>query len=97
MEYKEGIQNIIYLRKKAYSFSLPIVIILLLAILVNSFLPALSPLLGTMAFLLFYKNILKAAHEPCPKCNEPFGTKSKFVLGVGTEKCQNCSLSIYEQ
>ncbi len=43
-------------------------------------------------FAIYYsvKQISSVAHIPCPICEAPFGSGSKFTLSPGGDKCQNC-------
>lgn len=45
--------------------------------------------------LRWYRRLKTAAHYPCPRCGEPFGTASSIVIFWGAEVCQSCSLSIH--
>ena len=96
MNQSDELAKIIKLRKSVFALDIQIIIIILLAIGVQFFSPILAPILGIIAFVLFYKKLKKAAHTPCPNCGEPFGTISKWPLGVGTNECQNCKLSLHE-
>lgn len=95
MPFESELNIIVEKRKAVYRFDWPIVVLLLLAGISQTYMPFFTPLLALTAFVLFYRKLVEAAHIPCPKCFEPFGTKSKVVFGVGSEQCQNCGLSLH--
>jgi hypothetical protein len=97
MEYRNELNKIIELRRKALYPNLWIIICTIIAAISNYFHFVLTPILVLIVFYLFYKNIVKAAHAPCPRCGEPFGTKNKLPLGVGGDRCQNCKLELYQR
>jgi DNA-directed RNA polymerase subunit RPC12/RpoP len=94
MEYKSELQKIQEIRKKVFRIDGLSIVVIVLAIVVQSFVPFAAPILGVMLFLHFYKKMEYAAHYPCPRCGEPFGTNSKIVLGLGADKCQHCGLRL---
>jgi hypothetical protein len=96
MNYKKGIDQILQARRTEYALSLPIVSCLILALLANMFLSFLTPIFGVLAFVLFYRRRLAIARIPCPRCKEPFGTRSWLLLSSGSNKCTNCQLSIFD-
>ncbi len=96
MKYSDELNQILDMRRTAYHPTLPIILLLLLGLGVQLVIPILAPLFGIAAFALFYKNLVKVARAPCPRCKEPFGTNSKVVLGLGTNECQNCKLPIFD-
>ncbi len=93
-EYEEKLNLIRKFREDAYKLDTVILLILVLGIISQYLISFLAPLFGVLAFLVFYKRLEKAAHYPCPKCCEPFGTNTKIVLGVGSASCQNCGLNL---
>lgn len=94
MEYKSELQKIQEIRKRVFRIDGPTILVIVAAVIVQPFIPFAPPILGVMLFLHFYKKMEYAAHYPCPKCGEPFGTKSKIVLGPGTDRCQHCGLRL---
>lgn len=96
MNYKSELVEIGRLRKEAYSPDLPIIITIALGAANTYLFPILTPMFGIFAFHLFYRKLIKAAHTPCPRCKQPFGTASNWPLGVGVNQCQNCELELYE-
>ena len=97
MEFESELQSIIEQRKLLYRLDAPIIICLIIAVAAQYFLPIMSPVFGVLAFALFYRRIYRAAHSPCPRCNAPFGSAAKVILGPGTNECQNCKLALYAQ
>ena len=95
MSYQKELEIIIEARRTDYSLSLPIIVCLTLALISNFVFPFLAPIFGILAFVFFYKRRISIARLPCPRCHEPFGTKSVIVLGVGSSECENCKLSLY--
>ncbi len=95
MPFETELQKIIEKRKAVYRLDWPIVTLLLLAGISQTYLPFFTPLMAFTAFVLFYRKLSEAAHMPCPQCLRPFGTKSKYVLSVGSDQCQNCKLNLY--
>ena len=96
MNYKAELTEIVRLRKEAYSPDLPIIIAIALGAGNTYVFPVLTPAFGIIAGFLFYKKIIKAAHAPCPRCKQPYGTSSKWPIGVGANQYQNCDLELYE-
>ena len=94
MEYEGGLVLIKGKRREIYSLSLPIAVSIFAGIGAQFIFAPLSPVFGALAFALFYKRLVDTAHLPCPKCNEPFGSKSNFVLDPGMDSCQNCGLGL---
>ena len=94
MEYEGGLVLIKGKRREIYSSSLPIAVCIFAGIGAQFIFAPLSPIFGALAFALFYKRLVVTAHLPCPKCHEPFGSKSNFVLGSGTDSWQNCGLGL---
>lgn len=84
-------------RSDAFKLDIPILIAIMIGFGFSAISPILSGIFGMVAFGMFYKKLMKAAHEPCPRCEHPFGAGMKFPLGVGTNRCQNCGLSIDER
>ena len=70
--------------------------LLLTGLALTFFNPVLGIPFGAVVFFLFYRKLVKAAHEPCPQCGAPFGTEWNFPLGVGTDFCQSCGVSLFE-
>lgn len=94
MEFEREINNIMELRKEAFRPTLAILILLVLGFLSQILFVSIGLIFGLLAFMLFYKSIVRAARAPCPRCGESFGTKSNIVLGVGGDSCQSCGLNI---
>lgn len=92
MEYKSELQEIQELRKRVFRIDGLAIVVIVIAIILQPLIPFAAPILGLMLFLRFYKKMAYAAHYPCPRCGEPFGTNSKIVLGLGMDKCQHCGL-----
>ena len=94
MEYERELTVLRELRAKTFHVDfLFLALFILIAIGVLSsydFLLIFSPVL----WALLYFRVLKTAHYPCPRCEQPFGNKSNFVLSIGGKNCQNCGLSI---
>ena len=94
VDYDKELEVIRYLRSDVYKFDIYLLILIALGVLSQVLIPVIVPIFGSLAFFLFYKKLRAAAHYPCPKCMEPFGSKSWFVWGVGTSSCQNCGLCL---
>ena len=94
MQNQNEIDQLKYKRSKVYNLDLQIVILLLLGVAVQIFIPFLGILFGLLAFIIFYKKMLSVVQTPCPSCKKPFGTDSNFVLSIGPNQCQNCGLKI---
>ena len=97
MKHSSRYTEIIKLRKSVFVLDMSILMVLALGVASQFLVPLITPVFGIIAFFIFYKKLIKAAHVPCPKCEEPFGTSSKWPLGIGGNKCQNCGLEIHEQ
>lgn len=96
MSAPETNNNIVALRHAAFALDIPIIVVLIAGVLSAGVSKVLPPLFGVIAFALFYRKLLKAAHAPCPRCKNPFGTNARWPLGVGTEQCQHCGLALHE-
>ncbi|TQV71094.1 hypothetical protein FLL45_22465 [Aliikangiella marina] len=96
MKFAKERNEIIEKRKAVYRLDMPIVVLILLAGFSQTYVPFMTPILVVTAFIIFYRKLHSAAHSPCPKCLQPFGSKSKYVISVGKDNCQNCGLSLYE-
>jgi len=96
MSYEHQLKEIVAIRQEAYALDMNIIASVVLGLICSSIVPLLAPLFGFIAFVMFYRKLIKAAHVPCPSCGEPFGTSSKWPLGVGLEHCQNCNLGLYD-
>jgi len=94
MSYQTELDLIFEARQKEYSLSLPMVVCLVLGFMSNFIVPLLVPIFGILAFAIFYKRRISIARLPCPRCNEPFGTKSYIILGGSPPECENCHLSL---
>ena len=75
---------------------MPMALLLLAAFGAQYIFVPLAYILGVLASILFYRRILIVARLQCPKCNEPFGGNSSFILGPGPDWCRNCGLGLYE-
>lgn len=82
------------MRKTAFRPTAPILLLILVGAAAQMTVPGSGAFFGGLAFILFYRRLAAVAHAPCPRCREPFGTKSKYPVGVGPAKCQNCGLSL---
>ena len=96
MNYEHDLTEIAKLRREAYSLDLPIIIVCGLGIASAYITPMLAPVFGIGVGWIFYKKLMRAAHAPCPKCKQPYGTSSKWPIGVGVNHCQNCKLELYK-
>ena len=96
MNQSDELDKIITLRKSVFALDMRIILLIIFGFGAQYFSLILAQLFGIIAFVIFYKKLMKAAHTPCPNCTEPFGTASKWPLGVGANECQNCKLSLYE-
>lgn len=92
--YTKELEKIFTLRNDAYKLDFITLVFIFLIVLSQLFIPVFMPIFGFLAFYRFYSKLKKAARYPCPKCKEPFGSKDRFVMGVGTLFCQNCGLSL---
>lgn len=94
--YTSKLDEIVTARKSAFKPTPLLVAIIAIGIAANYFVSGAAAIFGVAAFLVFYQRLVAVAHMPCPKCGKPFGTTSNISLGVGTDNCQNCGLSLYE-
>lgn len=94
MDETKKLNEIIEARKTAYQLTPPIILCLLLGVLALGTLPLGAPVFGILAFGIFYIRLVSIARMPCPHCHHPFGSSSLFVLGVGTNSCQNCGVNL---
>ncbi len=94
MKYKKEIDSLKEKRTKAFHLDFLLTVFLLAGTVGQIFLPVISPFFGFIVFAIFYRRLLKIVHTPCPRCKEPFGTKSNFILSIGPNKCSSCELKI---
>ena len=94
MEFEQELNHIVELRKGAFRPTITILSLLALGFLLQFLFLPLGLVFGFLAFALFYKSLTQAARMPCPRCGEPFGTKSNIAIAAGGDACQNCGLSI---
>ncbi len=97
MEYESKLKLIQDKRQEIYRLTMPMVLLLLVGFGVQFVFAPLALIFGVLVFILFYKRLLIAARLPCPKCKEPFGSNSNFILGPGPDWCQNCGLGLYKK
>ncbi|HCG5600742.1 hypothetical protein ACEV74_24160 [Vibrio parahaemolyticus] len=97
MSFKKEIDEILEARKSDYTLSKPIIVSIVLGVIAEFTIPILAPFFGILAFVFFYRRRIAIARMPCPRCKNPFGTKSNIVLGVGTSECETCKLSLYSK
>ncbi len=97
MEYESKLKLIQNKRKEIYQLSMPMALLLLVGFGAQLVFAPLALIFGVLIFILFYKHLLIAARLQCPKCNEPFGSNSNFILGPGPDWCQNCGLELYKK
>ena len=95
MKYKKELDKLKELRAKTFHIDL----FLLIIFIINAFavwysVTLVSMLCGLTAIIIVYNRMLRTAHYPCPKCEQPFGNKSKFVFNLGGKNCQNCGLTL---
>ncbi len=94
MEYENELALIQKMRKDAYTLSPLMMLCIVVATISQVLFPVLTPVFTIILFAMFYNRINVAAHAPCPRCHEPYGSKSKLVFGVGGNSCQNCGLEL---
>ena len=97
MSFKNELNEILEARKSDHTLSMPILLSIVLGVVAEFTIPILAPVFGVLAFALFYKRRIAIARMPCPRCKNPFGTKSNIILAVGTFECETCKLSIYAE
>lgn len=94
-EYTSKLAAIAKARKSVYKPTPLILVVIVSGLVANHFVSGAGAIFGIAAFIIFYQRLLAVAHIPCPKCGQPFGAASSVPLGVGTNQCQNCGLSLY--
>lgn len=95
-EFESELALIIEARKEAYKPTSLLLALIVVGFVVEYYFANIGALFGIAAFIIFYQRLSAAAHLPCPKCGEQFGSATKFPLGVGSEECQNCGLNLNE-
>ena len=96
-EYKSKLTLIKEARKSAYRLTPLFFILIGGGLVAEYFLPNAGAIFGIAAFIVVYQRWTAVAHLPCPRCGEPFGTASKFPLGLGVDHCQSCKLPLNDQ
>jgi hypothetical protein len=97
MSFKNELNEILEARKSDSTLSMPILLSIVLGVVAEFTIPILAPVFGILAFVFFYKRRIAIARLPCPRCKNPFGTKSHIVLTVGNSECETCKLSIHAE
>ena len=92
---EEGLQRIRDARKQTFSLDRKTLLLLVACVGFGLFFKPIGIGIGIFLMYQLLQKIKDTAHIPCPKCGEPFGSKSTFPLGVGGAVCQNCGLHLY--
>jgi hypothetical protein len=92
-EHEKELEIIRRLIKNVYKLDMPILITLGLGVLSQFFIPVITPIFGVLAFFIFYKKLQNAAHYPCPRCLEPFGSSTKIVAVISVASISSSSAS----
>jgi len=89
----EGLKNI---RKARKIHQKNVFYILLLCGVVAGLSTIFPPIAGIeiILFVIFWLSHVKTARISCPRCNNSFGTSAFIPLGLGTEACESCGLSM---
>ena len=95
LKYENGLKEIRQQRGTVNSLDSPMLVLIGPMILTAVFAPPIAVFLCFVILYVYYSRLKRAAHHPCPKCAQPFGTSSRIVLGVGADSCQNCGLSLW--
>jgi hypothetical protein len=92
---EERLRKIREARKETFKPDGKMLLLLVAAIGLGAMYVPLGAGIGVIMMYFLFQKIKNTAHIPCPKCGEPFGSKSSFPLGVGGSVCQNCGLHLY--
>ena len=84
MNYEKELKILRELKSKVLDIDLLILFLFCVFIIGYFIIPDISVFFGLAIWVVIYRRVLKIAHFPCPKCNQPFGNKSKLVLSVTT-------------
>ena len=60
---------------------------------VGIFVPPILLICALIAIAYWYSHV-KTARVKCPRCGNPFGTNDIIPLGIGTNQCESCKLSL---
>ena len=93
---KQEFSEIVRLRRDVYRIDWRILGLLLAGFALTFLNPVFAMPFGVVVFILFYQKLAKAVHQPCPQRGAPFGIEWSFPLGVGTDICQSCGVSLFE-
>ncbi len=96
MEYEKELNIIKELRTKTFHVDFLFLALFILIAIGVFFSYDILLIFSPILWALIYFRVLKTAHYPCPRCEQPFGNKSNFVLSTGGKNCHNCGLSINE-
>ena len=88
--------SIIELRKNAYKLDAPLIVLLIAGLASSYFSQVVAGAFGIACFAYFYSKVRRAAHAPCPRCGEPYGSSWKYPIGVGSDYCQSCQLPLHQ-
>ena len=95
-ELHDGITKILELRRAVFRPNQTDFFLFLAAVVSSWFFYPLPALFMAILGIRIYRRLRYAAHYPCPRCQKPFGSTWEWPLGVGTDNCQSCDLSILE-
>lgn len=96
-DYTSKLDEIIKARGGVYKPTPLLMAFIAVGLVANYFVVGAGVFFGVAAFVVFYQRLIAVAHMPCPKCGQPFGRSSSIPIGVGSNHCQNCGLSLYEK
>jgi len=92
---EEGLRKIREARKETFKPDGKMFLLLVAAIGFGAIYAPIGIGIGIFLFYSLLQRIKNTAHLACPKCGEPFGSKSSFPMSVGGDVCQNCGLHLY--
>ena len=94
MDYEKEIELLKRKRAEVFDLDYRLVVFLVGFIVTTILQPMLSMIFGYLASFLNSRKVRKVVEIPCPRCKEPFGKMSRFMVSIGPNVCQNCNLKL---
>ena len=92
-KYSEGLDSIVRARKVHMRNGFYVLVASIVGGIATPVFPP-AIILCAVAFCIYWYSHWKTARISCPRCGEAFGTKFIIPLGLGTNKCESCGLSL---
>jgi len=93
--YNEGREKILSMRRAVYKIDGVSAAFIVAAIALSFVSRTLAIIVALVLGGIHYGRLRAAAHYPCPRCSEAFGTAAAWPIGFGGGVCQSCGLGLW--